>query len=96
MINFLGYKCQVIFSKYRNGRTAIRLIDTEDSSPVLTATINIPDIKKLGTDEAIIKNYSENEGVLDTLIDAGYISEPIYWITTGHVSYPVCKLLKTE
>ena len=44
-------------------------------------------------DEDIIKDYSENEGVLKSLIDAGIISEPLYSVTTGFVEVAVCKLL---
>ena len=78
--------------KYSNGRTAIELIDAEDGCPVMTATVNIPDAH-LEKDEIIIKNYSENEGVLDFLIENGITSKPDRWITSGWVTCPVVKLL---
>ena len=62
------------------------------SEPVLIATVNIP-TEELKDDEVIIKNYSENEGVLDVLVRAGVVSEPIRTIETGHVTVPVVKLL---
>ena len=37
---------------------------------------------------------SENEGVLDALVEAGYVSKPIDWVRTGFVTCPICKLLK--
>jgi hypothetical protein len=79
--------------KYSNGRTAIELIDAEDGCPVMTATVNIPDAH-LEKDEIIIKNYSENEGVLDFLIENGITSKPDRWIASGWVTCPVVKLLK--
>ncbi len=38
-------------------------------------------------------NISENEGILQCLIDNKIISEVIRRIETGYVSCPVCKLL---
>jgi len=88
------YDCKLEFSEYKNGRTAIIAVDAKDPSgaPVCVATVNIPgeDIEK---DEVIIKDYSENEGVLQSLISAGIISKPLRMVGTGFVECPVCKLL---
>jgi hypothetical protein len=51
---------------------------------VATATLNLPEIA-LGPDEVIIKDYSENEGMLDTLILAGLFS----FSTSRSTSVPV-------
>ena len=58
----------------------------------MVASVNIPE-EKIGKDEIIIKNYSENEGILDILIKANIISKPIRMVETGYVEVPVCKLL---
>ena len=40
-----------------------------------------------------IKNWSENEGILNVLIREGIISTPSYFIKSGFVDIPVSKLL---
>jgi hypothetical protein len=74
---------------YANGRQAIRIVDAEDGSPVMTATVNLPEVP-LEQDEVIIKNYSENEGCLPFLITNGVVSSVERWV--GH-GMAVVKLL---
>ena len=78
--------------RYSNGRLALELIDVEDGAPVMTATVNIPEAY-LEKDETIIKNYSENEGVLEFLIENKIVSEPVRHISNGWVTCPVVKIL---
>ena len=40
-----------------------------------------------------IKNWSENECILNVLIREGIVSMPNYFIESGFVNIPVCKLL---
>ena len=40
-----------------------------------------------------IKDYSENEGVLEALVKGGIVSEPMHYFPTGYVQVPICKLL---
>jgi len=82
----------VVFDKYHNGRTAIRLV--QNGSPYATATINDDDVD-LRDDEVIIKNYSENKGILEALERAGIVSR-LYTIKIGFTEPVVCKLLKTN
>ena len=91
-ITFKKYGCRIVFSEYTNGRTAIILQDLDDLSTIAVATINIPD-HKLDPDEVIIKDYSENDGILECLVLNKVISEPIRFIQTGHIVAPVCLLL---
>ncbi len=87
------YELEVHLLKYQNNkRPAIELIDKEDGSSFIIATINIPE-HPIRNNEVIIKNYSENEGILEALIDAKIISKPIEYVQTGYVNVPVCKLL---
>lgn len=71
-VKFNGVECDVVFGEYYNGRTSIRL--TENGSPYATATINDPDtwIEK---GQVLIKNYSENEGMADALVEAGIVEK---------------------
>jgi len=92
-VNFLGYESEIRIGKYKTeDQTSISLIDTEDGEPVAIATVCIPKVK-VNPGEVIIKDYSENEGILDVLIEAGVISEPKRYIKTGYINCSVCDLL---
>lgn len=78
--------------KYSNGRIAIQLIDAETGCPVTKATINIPDAT-LEDNELIIKDYSENEGLLHFLTSNGLTTKPKRYVSSGHVECPVIEYL---
>jgi hypothetical protein len=65
----------------------------QDEEPFMVASVNLPD-EKLENDEIAIKNYSENKGILEALIEAKIVSEPLRFVQSGFVSIPICKLLK--
>lgn len=90
-ILFRGMSLSIHIKEYANGRTAICLF-TENGEPYMVATVNMPEIK-LDDDEVIIKNYSENTGILDALISSGIISAPVHFVDTGFVFSPICKLI---
>jgi hypothetical protein len=94
-VKFKEWNCVAVFEKYRNGRTAIQLMDAEDGSPIATATVNLPDFP-LAEDRVAIKDYSENEGMLDALVEAGIVEELGLHAETGFVTVPICKLLVGE
>ena len=58
-------ECYFQVGKYTNGNTAIEIWNNEDG-PITKVTVN-PDIK-LPNDRIAIKDYSENEGMVDWLI----------------------------
>lgn len=94
---FCGFNCEVAKRKYSNGRTALELIaanDTDDvckGEPIAMATVNIPE-ETLSPEEVIIKDYSENEGMLDVLLKAGIVELSGRSIRTGFVTCPICIL----
>ena len=90
MITFKDYKCEIQIEKYQFGNKVIRLVDAEDGMPVATATTNV---KGLLPDEIAIKDYSENEGMYETLLNAGVISPMHREIKEGWLIIPVCKLI---
>jgi len=47
-------------------------------------------------DEVAIKNYSENEGILDELIKAGFVSEPVRYFQLAYAQFPICNILKVD
>lgn len=86
------YKLSLSFAKYQNGQTAIKMFDMEDGFPYATATVCVED-DLLKEDEVAIKNYSENAGILESLIDSGIVDYPHAFIQSQHIKIPVCKLL---
>jgi len=90
---FKGYELGAYLTEYANNKaTAITLVDMEDGCDYAVATINIPELS-LPSNQVVIKNYSENEGILEKLIAEGVVSEPINIVQTGFVTVPICRLL---
>ena len=87
------YQVTLDFGKYRgNGRTAITVVDAYDGEDLLVATVNLPD-EPLLENYTIIKDYSENEGVLAFLVENGIVSAPVRNISTGFTHCQVVKVL---
>ena len=69
IVHFKDWKCYALGDYYANGRKAISLVDVIDGEPIATATVNLPDID-LPNDTVFVKDYSENEGMLNALVNA--------------------------
>lgn len=70
---FKNWRCTTVWGFYGNGRIGLRLV--EDGLPVATATVNTA--IDVGLDQIIVKEYGENEGLIEALIEAGVI-EPAF------------------
>ena len=92
IVDFNGDNCYVEKSSYGNGQIRIQLYDVEDGMPYATASVALEGVK-LASDEVAIKDYSENRGILEALINGGVISQPIKEARTGHVVVPICRVL---
>jgi hypothetical protein len=88
-VQFKEYTCDISFGKYHNGQNRIQLMDEE--GPVAVATVALQDPQP--EDWIYIKDYAENAGMLACLMNAGILSPPVGYITSGYVEIPVCKLL---
>ena len=89
-VRFKDWNCVLRFNRYVNGDTvSISLVDTVDGEPVAHATVNIPG---LDFDEVTIKDYSENIGMVETLLSAGIIEKPHRAVSSGFVIIPVARL----
>lgn len=91
-IEWSNTRCEVFKSVYPNDRVALILYDTEEDCDYATATTNLPD-EDVPEGHAFIKDYSENEGVLDALLAAGVVDKPIRYVHSGFVGIPLCKIL---
>lgn len=83
-VNFLGEECSVRTERYANGRPRISLI-CEDGSPMAIATVNIPEVE-IPESTAFIKDYSENEGMVQALQEAGVIGIKLTEVSIGYVN----------
>lgn len=89
-----GTECDVYFSKYtNNNRVAIVLQEKETGEPYATASVNLPDTN-LDVDQVAIKDYSENEGMLNDLVAAGIVEDTGMTVPSGYVDIPIATLLK--
>lgn len=95
IVQFKQYRCAVIYKKYQNGRDAITLMGTGSyaGETIAVATVNLPDEPLGGPYEVAIKDYSENEGMLDALMEAGVVSAPKRFVRSGWVNIPICDML---
>lgn len=89
------YYAEIISPGYAtNGNTALLLFkEDEPTDPPngYVVSVNIPN--PIPTEYICIKNWSENAGIEQPLIDAGIIEEkPINYIPSGMVSIPVYPL----
>lgn len=92
IVQFGQWKCRPVAKHYMDGdRKALALHDIEDGAPVAIATVNLPE-KACEEDEVFIKDWTENEGMLSALLQAGIVEEPHRSAATGFVIAPVCKL----
>lgn len=91
-VKFRNWDCILSFAKYRTtDATSIQLLDANDGHPIAVATVNLDVVPE--KDHVFIKDWSENEGMVESLVKAGVISEPIGEIPTGFVTAKICKLL---
>lgn len=72
--------------------------ETEDGpesimEPIMVATKYAP-TAFLSEDEMLVKDYSENEGCLEFLIQNGICSKPKRWIRSGFVDLALVDILK--
>lgn len=88
-----SYDVFLNITNYRNnGRKAIQLLDAEDGCPFMMVTVNVPEVE-LAEDEIIVKNYSENEGVLQFLIQNNLVQGVERWVGRDMA---VCKWIGEE
>ena len=90
-IKFMQWNCNVVLNKYHADSPAIQLTEVGTNEDIATASVWISGLEK---GEIAIKDYSENEGMMDALIEAGIVTEPVMFIDSGWVKIPVCRLLK--
>jgi hypothetical protein len=106
-ITFQDESYQVIAMRYNNDIVALQLVETyydekgEWLDTIATATVNLVEYEAellsamdvTGNSYTFIKDYSENEGMLDALVEAGIVSKPLGYYQTGFVTCPLVEVL---
>ena len=87
------------FSRYKTtNMIAIQLFDMECGIPLMKATINpdtpFPDPTMVNT-HTVIKNWRENDGILESLVEQGIIKEPIGYMRCGFECGDVCEFTES-
>lgn len=93
-IDQFGDRC-LLFAKtekYRTGEVKIVLYDSKDGMPYSTATTLIE--SELHPGEVAIKDWSENEGMLNFLVENSFVEKPHRFVEQGYVKVPICKLIQ--
>ncbi len=82
-------------SEYYNSAICLQLLydgGDEDGLPFAVCTVNIPHAQ-VAEDEVAIKDYSENEGMLQYLIKNKIVMLPHRYTQSGYVTVPICRIL---
>ena len=94
---FRGQEMHLYKGTYAEPRSAVALQlyspdpDLQNAlTPYMTASVNVG---HADPDEVAIKDYSENEGILKAMVEAGIVSEPVRTVQSGFVEIPICKVL---
>ena len=87
----LRYLLFVRKESYPDGNIRIQLYDSSDGTPYATATSRVQE--NLEDGEVAIKDWSENEGILDFLVENNFIEKPHRFVEQGFVRVPICKLI---
>lgn len=94
-VQFKHWTCTLELGVYANGRLAIILKDANaeawDPSPVAVATVNLPDIA-LASDFIFVKDWAQNEGMMEALVQAGLVKDIGLTTPSGHVQVPLARL----
>lgn len=76
---------------YGNGRVALELIGLQNGAPFAVITVNLPEYT-VRDGLVLIKNWSENEGLMEQLQAYGVLGPSIAKVPTGYVYADLCEL----
>jgi|TARA_R110000796_G_scaffold26056_1_gene72716 hypothetical protein len=92
LVEFKGESLTVDIGHYTNGQIYIRLYDANGCVYMMASTAYDNAMVDPAADDVIIKNYSENHGVLDALIKADIIEKPHATFPVNQVTLYIAKL----
>jgi len=89
---------EFVFGRYADGSTAIQAF-SEYGEPIAKATVCLAAQNELPLPgNVFIKDWEENEGVLESLVSSGIVSSPIREIAVGPYGCTAyeCKVLRDK
>jgi hypothetical protein len=91
-VNAFGdtYTCRFVPGVYGNGNLALQMMDAETDELFCAVTVNPGET--IPNTQIAVKNYSENTGILKTLLDLGIVGKCVRVIPSGFVRIPVHEL----
>ena len=95
-VKFKQWECLVKTGYYGNGRKAIMLVDSQDGERIATATVNLPMSAELPDNVVFIKDYSGNEGMVETLRNHYIIEEGEEWLSVKSGFVTISAYMLTE
>ena len=98
-VQFKDWRCKLYLASYSDGNTALSMYDTEDGSAIACVSLNLVPVEpELLDDRALIylKDYSENEGMLDLLIDEGIVERTGRYRQSGYIEAPLVRIIDPE
>ena len=93
-VRYRDWDCAIRARKYNNGNLAIELLEAETGDHFTTCTVNVGKIDD-SLNAVAVKDYSENEGMLDFLKENGLVGDTLYTVQSGFVIVPVVKLTES-
>lgn len=94
-VQFKHWKCNLVSTEYKNGRTALLLEADNTGAPVAVASVNVPG-EPCPEGHTFIKDWSENEGIARALEEAGAIKLTGRKVPVGFVHALEAKLLNLK
>ena len=98
-VQFKDWRCRLYLASYSDGNTALSMYDTEDGSAIACVSINLAPVEpELLEDRALIylKDYSENEGMLDLLVAEGIVERTGRTRQSGYIEAPLVRIIDPE
>ena len=98
-VQFKDWRCKLYLASYSDGNTALSMYDTEDGSAIACVTVNLVPVEpELLDDRALVylKDYSENEGMLDLLVAEGIVKRTGHTRQSGYIEAPLVRIIDPE
>lgn len=83
-----GIECICKGFRYIDDNLAICLYEKNTDEEYRMVTVNLG--REIPFDHTYIKNYSENEGLLEILQEAGIVKKIVKYVPSGYVNLPLC------
>lgn len=88
-MNYKDYKGVVVRSRYMNNENLALMLKDKWGATIAVITVNTNET--LPADQAYVKDYSENSGMLEALKESGLVEEILGEKVLGWVTAPLVK-----